>query len=52
MIFLLYTKYKAVQPNNVYVYEHLKILWHGEDNSAGDNERSKKERKIEGEIER
>ena len=27
------------------VWPHLKILWHGEDNSAGDSERSKKERK-------
>ena len=26
---------------------HLKILWHGEDNSARDSERSKKERKTE-----
>ena len=29
---------------------HLKILWHGEDNSAGDSERSKKERKTEEEM--
>ena len=29
------------------VWPHLKILWHGEDNSAGDSERSKKERKTE-----
>ena len=29
---------------------HLKILWHGEDNSAGDNERSKKERNTEEEM--
>ena len=29
------------------VRPHLKILWHGEDNSAGDSERSKKARKIE-----
>ena len=28
------------------VWPHLKILGHGEDNSAGDSERSKKERKI------
>ena len=27
------------------VWSHLKILWHGEDNSAGDSERDKKERK-------
>ena len=27
------------------VWPHLKILWHSEDNSAGDSERSKKERK-------
>ena len=27
------------------VWPHLKILWYGEDNSAGDSERSKKERK-------
>ena len=33
------------------VWPHLKILWHGEGNSAGDNERSKKERKAE-EMER
>ena len=30
------------------VWKHLKILWHGEDNSARDSERSKKERKTEG----
>ena len=29
---------------------HLKILGHGEDNSAGDNERSKNERKTEEEM--
>ena len=29
---------------------HFKMLWHGEDNSARDSDRSKKERKIEGEI--
>ena len=34
------------------VWPHLKILWNGEDNSAGDSERSKKERKIEEEMER
>ena len=28
-------------------WPHLKILWHGEDNSAGDSERDKKERKTE-----
>ena len=32
------------------VRPHLKMLWHGEDNSARDSERSKKERKIEEEI--
>ena len=31
------------------VWPHLKILWHG-DNSAGDSERSKKERKTEEEM--
>ena len=31
-------------------WPHLKILWHGEDNSARDSERSKKERKTEEEI--
>ena len=29
------------------VWPHLKILWHGKDNPAGDSERSKKERKTE-----
>ena len=28
------------------VWPHLKILWHGKDNSAGDSERSKKERRL------
>ena len=32
------------------VWPHLKILWDGEDNSAGDSERSKKERKTEKEM--
>ena len=32
------------------VWPHLKILWHGEDNSAEDSERSKKERKTEEEM--
>ena len=32
------------------VWPHLKILGRGEDNSAGDSERSKKERKTEEEI--
>ena len=32
------------------VWPRLKILWHGEDNSAGDCERSKKERRIEEEM--
>ena len=32
------------------VWPHLKILWYGEDNSAGDSERSKKERKTEEEM--
>ena len=27
------------------VWPHLKIFWHGEDNSARDSERSKKERR-------
>ena len=34
------------------VWPHLKILWHGEDNSTGDSEKSKKERKTEEEMER
>ena len=29
------------------VWPRLEILWHGEDNSAGESERSKKERKID-----
>ena len=33
------------------VWPHLKILWHGENNSVGDSERSKKERKTEKEME-
>ena len=32
------------------VWPHLKVLWHGEDNYAGDNERSK-EKKTEEEWE-
>ena len=32
------------------VWPHLKILWHGEDNSTRDSERSKKERKTEEEM--
>ena len=32
------------------VWPHLKILWHGEDKSAVDSERSKKERKTEEEM--
>ena len=32
------------------VWPNLKILWHGEDSSAGDSERSKKERKAEEEM--
>ena len=32
------------------VWAHLKIIWHGADNSAGDIERSKKERKTEEEM--
>ena len=32
------------------VWPHLKIFWHGEDNSARDSERSKKERKTEEEM--
>ena len=34
------------------VWSHLMILWHGEDDSAGDRERSKKDRKIEEELRR
>ena len=34
------------------VWPHLKILWHGEDSSVGDSERSKKERKTEEEMTR
>ena len=35
------------------VWPHLKILWHGEDSSARDSERSKKEedRRRDGKIE-
>ena len=29
------------------VWPHLKILWHDEDNSGRDSERSKRERKTE-----
>ena len=32
------------------VRPHLKMLWHGEVNSAKDSKRSKKERRIEEEI--
>ena len=32
------------------VKPHLKILWHGKDNSAGDSERSKNERETEEEM--
>ena len=32
------------------VRPHLKILWYGEDNSTGDSERNKKERKTEEEM--
>ena len=32
------------------IWPHLKILWHGEDNSAGDSERSKNETKTEEEM--
>ena len=34
------------------VWPHLKILWHGEDSSAGDSEKNKKERKTEEETTR
>ena len=34
------------------VWLHLKILWHGKDNSAGDSERCKKERKAEEDMRR
>ena len=32
------------------VWPHLKIFWHGEDNSAGDSKMNKKERKTEEEM--
>ena len=32
------------------LWPHLKILWHGEDNSEGDSEKSKKEGKLEEEM--
>ena len=32
------------------VRPHLKIVWHGEDNSAGDSEKSKKKRKTKEDI--
>ena len=32
------------------VWSRLEIRWHGEDNCAGDSERSKKERKTEEEM--
>ena len=32
------------------VWPHLKIFWHGEDNSAVDSKRKKKEEKTEGLI--
>ena len=32
------------------MWPYLKILWHDEDNSAGDNERSKKDRITEEEM--
>ena len=32
------------------VWPHLRIFWHGEDNSAGDSKRNKKERKTEEEM--
>ena len=32
------------------VWPYLKMLWHGEDNSARDSERSTKERKTDEEI--
>ena len=35
---------------NKWKWPHLKILWHGEDNSARESERSKKERKTEDNI--
>ena len=34
------------------IWPHLKVSWHGEDNSAWDSERSKKEMKTEEEMER
>ena len=32
------------------IWPHLKILWHGENNSPWDSEKSKKERKTEEEM--
>ena len=32
------------------VWLHLKIFWHGEDNSAGGSERNEKERKSDKDI--
>ena len=42
-LFMIETDTQMVGP-------HLKILWHGEDNSAGNSERSKRERKTEEEM--
>ena len=33
------------------VWPHLKVLWHGEDNYAGDSERSKEKKRWEDNIE-
>ena len=38
------------ETENQMVWPLLKILWHGEDNSAGNSERSKKARKTEEEM--
>ena len=32
------------------VWPHFKIFWHGEDSSAGDSERNKKEKKTKEEV--
>ena len=32
------------------VWPHVKILWHGKDNFAGDSERSKKQSETEEEL--
>ena len=42
----------VVETETQMVCPHLKILWHDEDSSAGDSDRSKTERKTEEERER